>query len=577
MDSSTTVGVDIGHLSARLRFNPEEGCIWLEGQRMLMLHLTAFASLRRELIDTFGIEVARGLITRMGHASGAADAALARRTKPDMGIRESFMIGPGLHALEGMVAVEPVLLDVDPETDVYAGEWIWRNSAEVDAHLHAYGISAEPVCWALLGYASAFTSAYMGLPVLYREVECRATGAAHCRIIGKPADQWDDAVRDDLHQGFDLADTQAEAGSSWASVCGEPDHPGGWPHDRMVGASAGFVAMMHMVDKVARTDAVVMLIGEPGAGKKSCARLLHKLSARCSKPFVAFNCAALSCDQLDVDLFGVEKSTSASGPQVSRSGRIERANGGTLFLEDVHRLDLRAQTKLLRVLQTGEVERVGGAQPRPVHIRVVASSNARLIDAMRDGSFREDLYYRLTTFPIVVPPLRERRTDLPLLIRHFLDVFSRRYGKKITGVSEMAVGYLLTHDFPGNVTELESMIERAIIMAPNRGPLDVAYLTSPIDERNPRIYGLSNHGLLIPKRDDGGARHDTGALDRLLDSKFELESFENELIARAVERAAGNLSKAAKALGLTRPQLAYRYRKVQEGAPGAQSGDLRTD
>jgi len=567
MENETTVGVDIGNLSARLRFNPQDGCIWLEGERVVMLHLAAFANLRRELIDTFGIDVARGLLTRMGHTSGAADAALARRTMPHAGFRESFMAGPRLHAIEGMVAVDPVLFDADPETGFHGGEWIWRNSAEVDAHLQSYGMSAEPVCWALTGYASAYTSAFMGSPILFREVECRAMGARHCRIVAKPSDQWDDQARDDLHQGFDLEDTQAEIGSGWASICGEPGYEAARPSDRLIGASAGFVSIMHMVDKVARTDAAVILIGEPGVGKKSCARVLHKLSARGTKPFVAFNCAALSGDQLDAELFGIEKSSSAGGSQMGRTGRVERANGGTLFLEDVHRLDLRAQTKLLRMLQTGEIERVGCSQPRAVRIRLIAASNARLVEAVRDGSFREDLYYRLTTFPILIPPLRERRTDLPLLIRHFLEVFARRYGKEITGISEMAVGYLLTYDFPGNVTELESMIERAVIMAPDKGPLGVTYLGSPIDERNPRFYGLSTRGLLISKADDGGARHDLGALDRLLDSNFELETFENELIARAVERASGNLSKAAKSLGLTRPQLAYRYRKIQDSPP----------
>jgi len=134
----------------------------------------------------------------------------------------------------------------------------------------------------------------------------------------------------------------------------------------------------------------------------------------------------------------------------------------------------------------------------------------------------------------------------------------------MTGISEAAVGYLLTHDFPGNVAELESMIERAVIMASNPGALDVAHLRASVDERNPRFFGLSNRGLLIPKEEDGGCRHDPGALDRLLDSPFELETFERELISRAVERSSGNLSKAAKSLGLTRPQLAYRYRKLSE-------------
>src|SRR5207244_3568496 len=145
------------------RFNPQEGCIWLEGERMLMLHLAAFAGLRCELIDSLGIETARNLLMRMGHISGAADAALARRAKPEAQLTESFMAGPRLHAIEGMVAVDPVGFVADPETGFHAGEWIWRNSAEVEAHLRAYGLSAEPGCWTLIGCASAYTSACVGV------------------------------------------------------------------------------------------------------------------------------------------------------------------------------------------------------------------------------------------------------------------------------------------------------------------------------------------------------------------------------------------------------------------------------
>ena len=148
-----------------------------------------------------------------------------------------------------------------------------------------------------------------------------------------------------------------------------------------------------------------------------------------------------------------------------RGGRIERAGGGTLFLEDVHRLDLRAQTKLLQFLQTGDTDRIGATHPRSVDVRIVASSNADLGKAVSAGPFREDLYYRLAMFPITIAPLRERRSDLPALARHFLTAFARRYGKRIAGISDGGIGYLLTHDFPGNVAELESMIERAVIIA----------------------------------------------------------------------------------------------------------------
>lgn len=552
------LGVDISELSARIRFDPSEGQIWLEGERMMLVHASAFTCLRRELIDTLGMKGAKGMLTRMGHASGTADAQLARRARTSDDPAQVFMAGPRLHAIEGMVRADPLLLEVETESGFHVGEWIWHNSIEVEAHLSAFGLSTEPVCWHLTGYASAYTSAFMGRPILYREIECRAMGAPRCRIIGKPVEEWDKEDRDDLQMGFDL------------DGCCEPDHwcengaAGTTSPDRLIGMSSGFVSMMHQIDVVAATDAPVLLVGEPGSGKKSAARLIHQRSARVRKPFHMLNCAALQGEQLDIELFGIERSAAGT----ARQGRFERAHGGTLFLEDVHCLDLRAQTKLLRAIQERAIERVGGTQPRPVNVRLLASSNARLVEAVRDGTFREDLYYRIATMPILIPPLRERRADLPLLIQHFVRKYAKIYGRSIAGLSAAAVGFLSTHDYRGNIAELESMLERAVIMTPNGEPLAMGHLISPIEDRDNRFLGLSRQGLLIPRPGEDGPHHDSGTLDQLLESAFDLETFETELITRAVDRAGGNLSRAAKALGLTRPQLSYRYKKMLE-EPGA--------
>lgn len=548
-------GVDISGLSARIRFDPAEGQIWLESERMILVHGSAFTCLRRELIDALGMKAARSLLTRMGQASGAADAQLARRARTSDDPASVFMAGPRLHAIEGMVHAEPLLIEIEAETGFHAGEWIWHNSVEVDAHLAAFGLSTEPVCWHLTGYASAYTSAFMGRPILYREVECRAMGAPRCRIIGKPVEEWESESRDDLHMGFDL------------DGCCAPDHwseedgaPASAPPDRLIGLSSGFVSMMHQIDVVAATDATALLVGEPGSGKKSAARLIHQRSGRVRKPFHMLNCAALQGEQLDIELFGTERSAAGT----SRQGRFERAHGGTLFLEDIHCLDLRAQTKLLRALQDRAVERVGGTQPRPVNVRLLASSNARLVEAVRHGRFREDLYYRIATMPIMIPPLRERRADLPLLIQHFIRKYAHIYQRRISGLSASAVGFLNSHDYRGNIAELESMLERAVIMTPDGEALAVSHLISPIEDSASRYFGLSRQGLLTPRQGEHGLHHDMGTLDQLLESAFDLETFETELIARAVERADGNLSQAAKRLGLTRPQLSYRYKKMRE-------------
>ena len=167
---------DVTDLSARVRFNPADGQVWLDNQRMLLIHLSSMASLRKELVDSLGVEVARGLLNRMGYNSGARDAEIARRIRPDQGWLDAFLVGPQLHALEGIVSVEPVRLEADVASGHFYGEFIWRNSAEVDCHLAVFGLAAEPVCWMQIGYASGYTSGFMGRPILYREVECRGAG-----------------------------------------------------------------------------------------------------------------------------------------------------------------------------------------------------------------------------------------------------------------------------------------------------------------------------------------------------------------------------------------------------------------
>lgn len=548
---------DVIGLSARISFNPDEGRIWLQNERMLLLHLGAVGALRSEIIEKLGIPSAREMLFRLGHASGSADAALAREGKPHMEVTEAFMAGPRLHAIEGMAAVETLKVDVDPESGTLSGEWIWRNSAEVEAHLDHFGLSAEPVCWILVGYASAFTSAFMGRPIIFREVECKATGAPHCRVIAMPADSWDDYGGDQSHFDIELSEASKPMEGDWALSEPETDKGVEGP-DRLVGISPAFVTLMHQVKQVAPTDAAVLLIGETGVGKKSSARLIHQQSKRAQRPFQTCNCSTLSGEYLQVELFGIEK----SGPNPGRQGQVEKAAGGTLFLEDVHCLDALSQARLLSLLQNQSVDRLGGGQSRRVDVRIIASTDEQLLKALRDGSFRRDLYYRLAVMPINVPPLRERRNDLPFLIRHYLQKHARRLGGNPKRLTHDAVRFLLTHDFGGNITELESMFERAMILTDKRELIGVSDLALPTDFESPNFLSVSPVGKLIQRSSVDSNKESLETVDGLLDDDFDLEVFETQLIDRAVEKANGNLSKAAKLLGLTRPQLAYRYRKL---------------
>lgn len=561
------VGVDVDQLSARLRFNPDDAHIWLEDERMVLIHLTAFGSLRRELVETLGYEAARRMLQRLGNVSGTLDAAIARRAMPHAGPVEAFKAGPRLHALEGMVYPEQVRLEIDPETGFHMGEWIWRNSAEAEAHVAAFGLSAEPVCWTLNGYASAYSSAFLGRDTIYREVECRAMGAPHCRIVGKPAALWSDGEAAADHIGIELQAIESRGDPLHESISGTHS-PSSLTNDWLVGESSAFAALMAMTRRVAPTDAPVLILGEPGVGKKSLGRAVHKFSNRAARSLLILNCARHDDADLEIDLFGRER----IGDQPLRPGKLERLSGGTLLLEDVQSLSPRIQAKLLQLLTEGTVERLGAGQPRHVNVRVIACANDELARAVREGKFRQDLYYRLSICPIAVPPLRERRADLPLLIRHFAERYTARYGKSLSGLSVDAVSYLLNHEYQGNITELEAMIERAVILAIEGGAIRTSHLLSAADLNPPSFFRLSEGGALVHSGADAGGAGPGEDIDRqserMLRGQFNLEEFEAELIRRAVAQTGGNLSQAARLLGITRAQLAYRHGRLSDSGAG---------
>lgn len=540
---------DVTDLSARVRFNPADGQVWLDNQRMLLIHLSSMASLRKELVDSLGVEAARGLLNRMGYNSGARDAEIARRIRPDQGWLDAFLVGPQLHALEGIVSVEPVRLEADVAAGHFYGEFIWRNSAEVDCHLAVFGLAADPVCWMQIGYASGYTSGFMGRPILYREVECRGAGHPQCRIVGRPAEEWDDAADNRLypHVGEQRPGTVDEIAAG----------------KRAVGTSSGYVSAVHLVERVAPTVATVLFLGETGVGKEVFARMLHEASPRRDKPFVAVNCAAIPETLIEAELFGVERGA-YTGAVASRPGRFERAHGGTLFLDEVGTLSPTAQGKLLRTLQEGEIERVGSTATRRIDVRIVAATNVPLHEAVRDGQFRGDLYFRLNVFPIQLPPLRERRDDIPLLMHHFLRRFCSRYGRSATGFTERAVTRLMSYDFPGNIRELENMIERAVILADDGSPIDLAHVFTPLCGPDASSYGLTPNGHLTLAETTQPLESRTQTLvHELLHKPFSITRLEMGIVAAAVEQAGGNLTLAAKRLGLTRAQLAYRHRRAK--------------
>ena len=297
-----------------------------------------------------------------------------------------------------------------------------------------------------------------------------------------------------------------------------------------------------LIQKVAKTDATVLITGESGTGKELAARTIHSNSLRKDMPFVAVNCGAIPAELLESELFGHEKGA-FTGAIGSRQGMFQLADRGTIFLDEVAEMSPPLQVKLLRVLQEREVRPVGADQSMKTDVRVVAASNKNLADEVEKGRFREDLFYRLQVIPIHLPPLRERRSDIPPLVNHFLEKINRKRPEGPVRVTEEAMVQLWEYDWPGNVRELENMLERLTILAEG----DVV----DVDNLPPNIRSFFS-----------GKRGPTPTVgDEGLDFNRAVEAFENRLIAEAMRRTGGNKQAAARLLGLKRTTLVAKLRR----------------
>ena len=234
--------------------------------------------------------------------------------------------------------------------------------------------------------------------------------------------------------------------------------------EQIIGNSSALESVLEQVEQVAPTDSTVLIQGETGTGKELIARAVHNLSARCGRPFIKLNCAAIPFDLLESELFGHERGA-FTGAIAQKIGRFELADKGTLFLDEVGDLPPGLQPKLLRVLQEQEFERLGGTRTQQVDLRLVAATNRNLAEMVKRNEFRSDLYYRLNVFPIPLPPLRERRDDIPALVQHFVEIYARRMSKQIENISPETMSALASYDWPGNIRELQNFIERSVILS----------------------------------------------------------------------------------------------------------------
>ena len=234
--------------------------------------------------------------------------------------------------------------------------------------------------------------------------------------------------------------------------------------EQLIGNSPALESVLGHVERVAPTDSTVLLQGETGTGKELIARAIHNISARCGRPYIKLNCAAIPFDLLESELFGHERGA-FTGAIAQKVGRFELADKGTLFLDEVGDIPLALQAKLLRVLQEQEFERLGSARTHQVDVRLVAATNRDLAEMVKRGEFRSDLYYRLNVFPITLPPLRARREDIPDLVQHFVEIYGRRMGKQIERVTPETMSAFTSYEWPGNVRELQNFIERSVILS----------------------------------------------------------------------------------------------------------------
>ena len=295
-------------------------------------------------------------------------------------------------------------------------------------------------------------------------------------------------IEDSLPASFEIEGVKPNSGFSPAEdIASEPLFPG------IVGQSAALRHLLQLVEMVAASDATVLLLGETGTGKELIAQAIHERSRRQKQPFVTLNCAAIPSSLFESELFGHERGA-FTGAQMQRAGRLELADRGTLLLDEIGDLPLELQPKLLRTIQEHTYERVGSARTKNVDVRLVAATNCDLEQMVDEKQFRQDLYYRLNVFPIRIPPLRERREDIPLLVKHFTQKYACRMGKQIDVIPEAMMQKLMRWHWPGNVRELENLIERSVILTsgsalaislPEKicGAIDAAAIVSNFEEQ----------------------------------------------------------------------------------------------
>lgn len=476
------------NLLESLRVDIDAGTIYFKNRRMIILNAEALGLIRVKLVELVGEFHTGYLLWHFGYANGYQDGLLQKERFQPHEQREWLLAGAHLAASEGFASVNLNLIEFDAKKNSFEVEATWVNSFDVDQVLQQFGVPDMPICSTTVGYLSGYASAVMNNDIMYIEKECVACGDARCYAVGKM--EWDEEseeiqriqnwlkdagvelttnmVRTDiaevrrlieeLEQQHQKART-LESQVYYLQEAIKQDYSG-----EMIGNSPALNKVIKNARTVATSDTTVLIQGETGTGKELMARFIYSHSLRSRRPFITVNCAALPAGLVESELFGHEKGAFTGAIQ-RKLGRFEIANGATIFLDEIGDLPLETQAKLLRVLQQGEFERVGGTQSIKVDVRVLAATNQPLDELVQEGKFRADLFYRLNAFPLILPPLRERSEDITLLVNYFAQKYRTRFRKNIISINQTSLENLQNYSWPGNVRELEHIIERAVLLA----------------------------------------------------------------------------------------------------------------
>jgi two-component system response regulator HydG len=518
-----------------------DGAIDFQGRRLVLHSTDAFAQFRQDLFEMVGARQARRILTRYAYFWGQADAAAMRRVFTWSSPLELVKAGPRLHAMQGVARWVTKRLELDETSERFLMEVTWHGSGEAEEHLSHLGKADHPVCWMLAGYASGFMSYALERNIYFVEQTCRVQGGRVCTAVGKDEASWGSDLA--AHLTYFSADdikgkiknltnqlrsvTRAlEANTRRLSTLERPP--------LVEVRSPAFTRVIELATRIAPFESSVLITGESGVGKEVVARLIHSRSIRSKGLLLAINCGALPETLLDSELFG-HKAGSFTGAVSDHAGLFEEAAGGTLLLDEIGEISHAMQVKLLRVLQEREIRRVGESRTRPINVRVLAATNRDLQAGIANGSFREDLYYRLRVVEVAIPPLRERREDILPLARFFVERFRTKLKLPALRLSPKSIDFLTNYPWPGNVRELENAIEHAAI--------------------------LSRDGRLTPDLFPRGIVHRAAGTPAAA-GKRSLAEVEKEHIQEILRQTGNNRRQAAAILGISTATLWRRLKRT---------------